>query len=279
MSNDLIIDIYKDLFDMPDVLSVLCKYIAQSEFGFTYDFGSTIIPKGTKLYRIRQYSKDTDFLNPSEWLPSPNKPQNRCNRAGESALYLGSTELICLLEMHIERGKQYALAEYEVTKDIEVGGFLYVNPNESKWKILAAMLFNAFLIAPSRNEINKELFEILDNYFDDTDYSKIGLLTLTTPDDEMRLPWRLGRINQRDKYYFITNKMCEILKQKTPNGIRYSSCFIPMETVGIECSEYNICLYESGMKDVKFTNATIKTNINEFNSVDFVNLLLTNKEN
>lgn len=277
--SDLIIDIYKDLFDMPDVLGVLCKYISQSECGFIYDFGTTIIPKGTKLYRIRRYLKDTDFSNPSEWLPAPNKPQNRCNRIGESALYLGSTELICLLETHIERGERYVLAKYEVVKDIEVGGFLYVNPNESKWKVFAAMLFNAFLIAPSRNEINKELFKILDSYFDDTDYSKIGLSTLTTLDDEIRLPWRLGRINQRDKYYSITNKMCEILKRKTPNGIRYSSCFVPMETVGIQCSEYNICLYESGIKDVNFTNVTIKTNINEFNSTDLVNLLLTNKEN
>lgn len=277
--SDLIIDIYKDLFDMSDVLGVLCKYISQSECGFTYDFGTTIIPKGIKLYRIRRYSKDINFSNPSEWLPAPNKPQNRCNRAGESALYLGSTELICLLETHIESGAQYVLAEYEVTKDIEVGGFLYVNPNESKWKVFAAMLFNTFLIAPSRNEINKELFKILDNYFDDIDYSKIGLSTLITTDDEIRLSWRLGRINQRDKYYSITNKMCEILKRKTPNGVRYSSCFVPIETVGIQCSEYNICLYESGMKDVKFTNATIKTNINKFNSTDLVNLLLTNKEN
>lgn len=276
MSRDLIIDIYKDLFDMPDILGVLCKYIAQSEYGFKYDFGTTIIPKGTKLYRIRRYSKDTDFLNPSEWSPAPSKPQNRCNRAGEAALYLGSTELICLLETHIGRGEQYALAEYDVIKDIEVGGFIYVRPDESKWKFFAAMLFNAFLIAPSRNEINKELFKILDNYFDDTDYSKIGLSTLTTVNDEIRLSWRLGRINQRDEYYSITNKMCEILKRKTPNGIIYSSCFISMETVGIQCSEYNICLYESGMKDVKFTNATIKTNINKFNSTDLVNLLLTN---
>lgn len=277
--SELIIDIYKDLFSEHDIFGVLCNYIAHSECGFTYDFGTTIIPKGTKLYRIRRYSKDTDFSNSIEWTPAPNKPQNRCNRVGESALYLGSTELICLLETHIEFGEQYALAEYDVIKDIEVGGFLYVRPDESKWKIFAAMLFNSFLIAPSRNEINKELFKILDNYFDDTDYSKIGLLTLTTAKDEIRLSWRLGRINQRDKYYSITNKMCEILKRKTPNGIRYSSCFIPMETVGIQSSEYNICLYESGIKNVKFANATIKTNINEFNSIDLVNLLLGNKEN
>lgn len=278
MSNS-IIDIYEDLFNMPDVLGILCKYIAQSECGFTYDFGTTTISKGTKLYRIRKYSKDTDFSNPSEWLPAPNKPQNRCNRAGETALYLGSTELVCLIETHIGHDEQYALTEYEVTKDIEVGGFLYIKPNESKWKFVTAMLFNAFLIAPSRNESNKELFKILDNHFDDTDYSKIGLSTLTNIDDEIKLSWRLGKINQRDKYYYITNKMCEILKRKTPNGIRYSSCFVPMETIGVQCSEYNICLYESGIKNIKFTNAIIKTNTNSFDSANLVNLLLLDKNN
>lgn len=277
--SDSIIDIYKDLFGVSDVLGVLCKYIAQSKCGFTYDFGTTIIPKGTRLYRVRQYSKSTDFSNPSEWLPAPNKPQNRCNRAGESALYLGSTEPICLFELHIKCGEQYALAEYEVTKDIEVGGFLYVSPNESKWKIYAARLFNAFLIAPSRNEANKELFKVLDNYFDDTDYSKIGLSALTTPGDEFRLPWRLGRINQRDEYYSLTNKICDILKRKAPNGIRYSSCFFPIETVGIQCSAYNICLYESGIKDVKFVSSTIKTNTKDFNLVELANFLLKGKEN
>jgi len=277
--SDLIIDIYKDLFEISDVFSVLCKYIIQSECGFTYDFGTTIIPKGTKLYRIRRYSKNVDFSNPEEWSYPPNKPQNRCNNNGKPALYLGSTELICLFETHINYSEQYSLAEYEVIKDIKVGGFTYVKPNESKWKILSGILFNSFLTAPARKEINKELFEILDNYFGDTDYSKIGLSTLTTPESEIKLPWLLGQINPYDNYYSITNKMCDILKQKTPNGIRYSSCFIPMETVGIQCSEYNICLYKSGISNIKFVNAIVKTNVNKFDSTDLANLLLTNKEN
>lgn len=31
--------------------------------------------------------------------------------------------------------------------------------------------------------------------------------------------------------------LCSILKKYTPSGIRYSSCFIPVETVGIEYSK------------------------------------------
>lgn len=275
-----IIDIYKDLFDTQDIMETLCKYIAYSKCGLVYDFGSTTIPKATKLYRIRKYSPNIDFSDPKQWTPSPNKNQNRCNTNGETALYLGSTELVCLLETNIQQNEKYVLAEYEITEDIEVGGFIYVNPNESRWKFLVAVLFNAFLIAPSRNSCNEHLFDILDNYFSDTDFSNIRLDTITNPKENVLLSLRIGCINQKNKYYNITNEMCNILKTKTPKGIRYSSCFIPMETVGIQCSEYNVCLYESALKSIKFLKSDIKVNTKKYTSVDMVKLLLeTEKEN
>lgn len=269
-----IIDIYKDLFDAPDILSVLCKYIANSECGLQYDFGNTILKKGTKLYRIRRYSDKTNFANLTEWNPPPAKPQNRCNRAGEAALYLGSDENICLLETHIAKGEKYVLGEYEVLDNIKIGGYTYVKPNESEWKRLIGILFNDFLIAPSRNEYNKALFVIMDKHFSDTDFSEIKLSTLTSAREEFKLSWRIGHINKKDKYYEITNKMCSILKGQNPNGLRYSSCFVPIETVGIECSAYNICLYESALNSIKYVSHSVKINNNELTSEAIAEIIL-----
>ena len=140
-----LIDIYKDLFNEPDIAHVICKYIAYFNAGITYNFGNTILSKGTKLYRIRKYKDNIDFSNSKEWEPYPKKQQNRCNNNGETALYLGSNETICLLETHIKQNEKYVLGEYEVISDIKIGGFLYSNKNDSEWKILAGNLFTAFL--------------------------------------------------------------------------------------------------------------------------------------
>lgn len=274
-----IIDIYKDLLDAPDILSMLCKYIANSECGLQYDFGNTILKKGTKLYRIRKYSEKIDFTNPAEWNPAPTKHQNRCNRKGETALYLGSDENICLLETHITKGEKYALGEYEILNDIKIGGYTYVKQNESEWKKLIGILFNDFLIAPIRNENNKALFDIIDAHFSDTDFSNIKLSTLTIPKEEFKLSWRIGHINKKNKYYEITNKMCSILKEQNPNGIRYSSCYFPMETIEIECSAYNICLYESALKDIKYISHSIKTNDGKLTSEAITETILNQSDN
>lgn len=269
-----ITDIYKDLFDSSDILNALCKYIANSECGIQYDFGNTVLKKGTKLYRVRRYSDEVDFANLTEWNPPPAKPQNRCNRVGETALYLGSDENICLLETYITKGEKYVLGEYEILNDIKVGGYTNVGLNESEWKVLASILLNDFLIAPSRNEHNKALFDIIDSNFSDTDFSKIKLSTLTSAKEELKLSWRIGSINKGEKYYETTNRMCSILKKQNSNGIRYSSCFVPIETVGIECSAYNICLYESALKNIKYVNYSIKVNNSDLASESIAKIIL-----
>ncbi len=254
-----IIDIYRDLLDEPDIAHSICKYIANSNCGLDYDFGSTVIPKGTKLYRIRTYNPDTDYSNPEEWKPAPTKPQNRCNSKGETALYLGSTETICVLETHIAPHSKYALGEYIVNEDITVGGFIYITPKESKWKIIVGTAYNAFLIAPKRNDNNNALFEVIDSHFADDDYGNIRLKTIMGKDN-LELPFRFGKLFPSENYYDFTNMLTSILKKQNPEGIRYSSCFIPMETVGIECSEHNIVLYEAGLGKVQFNRFEIKEN-------------------
>lgn len=271
-----IIDIYKDLLDQPDILHSICQYIANSNNGLIYNFGSTVLKQGTKLYRIRTYRENTDYTNLNEWLPSPKKSQNRCNAEGETAIYLGSHEEVCLLETHTKQNSKYVLGEYTVTQDIQLGGFNYVKPDESKWKMIVAMAYNAFLIAPVRNEKNKELFEFLDEFYADDDYDSITLKSVVSKYN-MNLPFRLGHLYSSEKYFNFTNMLCSILKKNTPSGIRYSSCFIPAETVGIECSHYNVVLYDDAISYLKFEKPYEKTNISNATPVGIAKSLLVKK--
>ena len=273
-----IVDIYRDLLDEPDILSFVSKYMAYSYGGLKYDYGSTMIPKDTILYRIRQFETTVDYSDKRQWEPAPHKPQNRCNRKGETALYLGSSEELCLLETHTPINAKYVLGEYIVEKDIEVGGFTYVEPNESKWKQITGIILNAFLIAPSRNNANAELFKVLDTKFNDKDFSNIRLPDICSGNN-MQLPFRIGAINQRDRYYGITNDLCALIRERYPLGIRYSSCYIPIETVGIKSNAYNIVLYENGINNVKWVKSDIKVNNCEVTPEGIADVLLNRVPN
>lgn len=264
---------YSLLLEAANLLEVIANYVTLYKFGLKYDFGKSIIPRGTKLYRIRCYEDNTDFSNPNQWKAPPHKPQNRANIKGQEALYLGSTETICLLEAHIKKGDIYALGIYEVTANIEVGGYLAYHSN-NLFQNLAGIILNAFLIAPSRSSRNEELFSYLDTHY--------GLLTLDDLADineanikgALELPMKFGVLNQLDKYYNLTNQLCNILSEDTPDGIRYSSCYLPMETVGIECSDFNIVFYTEGISKVKLIDHKIKTNINDFDYTDLLKIIL-----
>ncbi len=230
---------YEVLCDCANLFDLVTNYIVLDKFGVNFDFGTSVIKKGTKLYRIRRFNSNTDFNEPSQWTAPPLKPHNRANKKGQEALYLGSTETICLFETHMQTGEKYALATYECTDDIEVGGFcLY---KKDLYHFIAGVTLNACLIAPSRNEINKELFEYLDSFYGDLQ-----------PDDirdwknNFDLPLQFAVLNKRNQYYETTNCITDILRKQTPCGIRYSSCYLPMETLGIVCSDFNVVLYKEG---------------------------------
>lgn len=257
---------YDVLCDCANLFDLVTNYIVLNKFGVNFNFGTSIIKKGTKLYRIRKFDSDTDFSNPSQWTAPPHKPQNRANRQGQEALYLGSTETICLLETHIQKGEKYALATYECTDDIKLGGFcLY---KENSYHIMAGITLNAWLIAPSRNEINKELFEYLDSFYGDLQ-----------PDDikdwknNFDLPLQFAVLNKRNQYYETTNCITDILRKQTPCGIRYSSCYLPMETLGIVCSDFNVVLYKEGISKIKFLRADIKTNEQKLSDIDSIKIV------
>ena len=264
---------YNLLFEASNFFEVVVNYVTLYKFGLKYDFGKSIISKGTKLYRIRCYEKDIDFSNPSQWKAPPHRPQNRANTKGQEALYLGSTETICLLEAHIKKSDVYALGIYEVTEDIEVGGYLSFDPN-SELHNVAGMILNAFLIAPSRSQRNKELFSYLDSQYGVLSLDDFADMNGLKENGGLQLSMKFGVLNQLDKYYNLTNQLCSILSKETPDGIRYSSCYLPFETVGIECSDHNIVLYREGISKIKFVEHKIKINIQDFNYTDFLKIIM-----
>lgn len=259
---------YKLLWEASNLLEIIANYIALEKSGISFDFGKSIIQKGTKLYRIRMYEENTDFSNKIQWEPAPHRPQNRANRTGQEALYVGSTESICLLETHIAYRQKYVLGVYECVEDIEVGGFLNFSP-QNRLHNMAGIILNAFLIAPSRSKKNQELFSYLDSVYD-VKLNDFENLYFVDSSEEFELPFRFGVLNQRNQYYKLTNQLCEMVMKHTPCGIRYSSCYLPMESPGIECSDYNLVLYHEGIEKLSFLDYQVKTFNKNISTIDIV---------
>lgn len=178
-----------------------------------------------------------------------------------------------MLEAHIKKGDKYALGIYEVEEDIEVGGYLTYDSNNGL-RNLAGVVLNAFLIAPSRSQRNKELFSFLDSYYGVLTLDDFANMDELNENGGLLLPMKLGVLNQHEKYYDLTNQLSIILSEDTPDGIRYSSCYLPLETVGIECSDFNIVLYSEGISKVKLIDHKIKTNILDFDYTDLVKVIM-----
>ena len=257
---------YEVLLDCANLFDLVTNYIVLDKFDVNFDFGTSMIKKGTKLYRIRRFDKNVDFNDASQWTAPPHRPQNRANRQGQEALYLGSTENVCLLETHIQQGEKYALATYDCVDDIVLSGFFTEKKN--MYHHIACVTLNAYLIAPSRNETNKKLFEFLDSYYGDLQPDDI-----TDWKTDFDLPLRFAVVNKRDKYYCLTNDITDILRKQSPYGIRYSSCYLPMETLGIVGSDYNVVLYDKGIENIKFIGAEIKTNDKQLSDVGMLKIV------
>lgn len=257
---------YEVLIDCANLLDIVTHYIVLDRFGVNFDFGMSTIKKGTKLYRIRRFDNNVDFNDVSQWTAPPHRPQNRANRQGQEALYLGSKEHVCLLETHIQQYEKYALATYECLDDIELSGFF--THKENLYHHIAGVTLNAYLIAPSRNEANKKLFEYLDSHYGDLQPDDI-----TDWKADFDLPLKFAVVNKRDKYYYLTNAITDILQKQSPYGIRYSSCYLPMETLGIVCSDFNVVLYDKGIAKIKFLGAEIKTNIKQISDVEILKIV------
>lgn len=261
---------YDNLFYGSNLLAVIPNYIFLSEIGIKFDFGSQVIKKGTKLYRIRRFDETVDYSDIKQWSYPPSMPENRANRSGEAALYLGTTENVCVLETHIRKGEQYVLGEYEVTDDIILGGFLSCEDYKNLRQYLAVVILNAYLIAPSRSKKNEELFMFLDEYYKGYTADNLQIEEARKLD----LPLKFGFLNKREEFYKTTNRLLDHIKHKHPEGISYSSCYIPAATIDIICSDSNVVLYKEGMNKIRFIQSALKVNQTEFTGLDFLKILV-----
>lgn len=261
------------VWEASNLLEMIINYITLERSGVHFDFGSYIIPKGTILYRVRRYVSDVDFSDKQQWMPPPHKPENRANREGQEALYLNAMSDMCILETHIKPGEQYVLGRYECVKDIEVGGYIASSDNKSMFDI--GIILNAFLIAPTRSKDNRQLFELLDGHLENIAVEDLKYDALQ---NDLILPFKFAVMNQGQQLYKITNILCDIIREKYPMGIKYSSSFCPLETVDIESNCYNVVLYEVGISNVRFIDYEIRENTNkDFTSENVVAIILDAK--
>ena len=65
-----------------------------------------------------------------------------------------------------------------------------------------------------------------------------------------------------------------VLKKSNPCGIRYSSCYVPVETAGITSNAFNLALYRDGIDKLRFIDSEIKTCDSNFTCVDIVKCLV-----
>jgi len=250
---------YKNYFNL------VITWLFLHSIGFHINVPTNIIAKGTKLYRVRPFEEDIDFRQDKEWRANPKRTQNRANKQNQPALYLSSTPFLCELETFLKIGDKYVLGEYVVSEDIQTVSFCDVKHKHDAYHVLAIIL-NAFFIAPSRNEKNVDLFEFLDKLFSDINLDDMPPECYS--DDELYkdmikvdLPLRFGAMNRRNQLYEITNRMSDALiysSDHKANAIRYSSCFVPIETACIISNAYNLALFEDGFNKVKCVNHEIK---------------------
>lgn len=255
-------------------VSVISNYVALSKEGIELKYGSNKISKGTQLYRIRYFDNNIDFSDISQWNPNPKRTENRANIQGEEALYLSNDEFLCRLETHLKPNQKYVVGTYECIEDIEVGGFITPLSDNEMYRLIG-MALNAFLIAPSRSDKNQDLFHYLDNKYGQLDLDDFSIYDIST----MELQFKYGVLNKNNMYYKLTNMICNTIKKNYPDGIRYSSCYMPFDTIGVECSIYNVVLYSTGIKKIKFKKQEIKINDFNYNETDVVRTLLESDKN
>ena len=255
-------------------VSVISNYVALSKEGIELKYGSNKINKGTQLYRIRYFDNNIDFSDISQWNPNPKRTENRANIQGEEALYLSNDEFLCRLETHLKPNQKYVVGTYECIEDIEVGGFITPLSDNEMYRLIG-MVLNAFLIAPSRSDKNQDLFHYLDNKYGQLDLDDFSIHDIST----MELQFKYGVLNKNIKYYKMTNMICNTIKKNYPDGIRYSSCYMPIDTVGVKSSIYNVVLYSTGIKKIQFRKQEVKSNDFNYNETDVVRTLLESDKN
>lgn len=152
-------------------------------------YSASIVKANTKVYRARPSNLEL----PLEKMGPPPKGQatpGRANPKGIPYLYLGFSQNVCALEIKIEKGEGYTIAEYEIAKELSIVDLAYPR------------VLSPFLLGSHIKDYIRSL-GLLD-YFG----KEISSKTVA-----------------KDPYleYLPTQYICELIKNEGYDGIRYTS--------------------------------------------------------
>ena len=271
LENDL-----DDLYDLQikflsniDYSDILGRMALMIYIGLPLKTLPVILKKGTKLYRIRRGINSNNINDEDEWKPNPKKTKNRFNDEGEEALYLASSDVLCLLELHIKKDEDYAIAQYEVLEDINLGTF---DKTKTRADINVLSFLNVVMMIINSSEENITTLKLLDKTLGKMTFEEI----FNNPILNYFAPFKLGLILKGNDPHFYTRMLSKNFKTCDLDGIRYSSSFLPLGSPLFFVSEYNYVLYSKGIKKIKFLSSERKTSKSDYSIDVMVKLMMDN---
>lgn len=204
-----------------------------------------VIPEGTILYRARK-DKGTPLLQESDWWMTPEKyvTKGRFNRVRKAIFYVGTMDYVLPREIGLMSGDAYYLAKYRVDNDFSVGSLLKIND------IVNYILHKVAIAIEDDSKLTTEEKSVLV-----VKYDKLKPWDLVNDfNSSFYLHHQIGK-----DLYDITNKIADLVIKKNENGIRYGSCYVPIEMSGGPTVltldgeiEGNYALTNDGIKNLKW---------------------------
>ena len=177
-----------------------------------------IVPKGTILYRARK-DKGVALVNENDWWmpPKNNVSKGRFNSERKPILYLSTMEFVLPREIGLNINDAYYLSSYRVKNSFSVGSLLKTDDivNNILHKVAIAIEDDSKLTSEERQLISSTI-------------NKIKPCDIV---NDLMSPFYLYHY-LRNNLYDITNKIVGLVLGKNPCGIRYCSCYNPIEMSG-----------------------------------------------
>lgn len=223
-------------------------------FGLSYKDRQTalgnefVVPENTILYRARK-DNGVDLINESDWWMPPEKyvSKGRFNRERKPVLYLSTMDFVLPREIGLNVDDAYYLSKYRVKNNFCVGSLLKTN-----------------------DTVNYVLHKVAIAIEDDSKLTPEERKLLSPIMDKLK-PWDIVNSFSSSFYlyhhlktdlYDVTNKIFEQALSKNSCGIRYCSCYVPIEmsggpqilTLGGEV-EGNYALTNAGIRNLEWLGA------------------------
>ena len=177
-----------------------------------------IIPNDMVFYRVRK-DIGKPLINESDWWMPPQikTSQGRFNYAGKPVLYLGTMDSVLPREVGLNSGDVYYIAKYRCKNSFRVGSLLKTNDiiNYVLHKVAIALVDYSILIAVERRELK---------------YQNVNLSPWDIVND-FSSSYYLHHSLRRN-LYDITNKISDLIISRYECGLRYCSCYVPIEMSG-----------------------------------------------